>query len=421
MGIQLFTNNAASQLSGTLPAGGTTLVCSAGQGSRFPTPTGGDFFYLTIYTKDVYANEQEIEIVKVTARSSDTMTIVRDIEQITGEIAGFAYNGGSTTVYLEMRWTAGCVDNMVQTGEVSPVALSGAYADLSGTPTLGTSSALNVPASGNASSGEVVKGDDSRLTDARTPVAHTHTGDYEPADVTILKDVDIGVTVQAYDADLASWAGIAPAAKQDALVSGTSIKTINSVSLLGSGDIEVAGGGVSPDSIVELTSGTSWTCPAGVTKVRLSMVGGGGGGGKSGATTFAYCGGGGGGGVIAVFSVSPSTSYTYAIGGAGTGATVTGAGGAGGTSSFTANAITYNATGGAGGNNAVEIPPVGGTGSGTGAAVFTGVSGGSGGGTNSQSASGGASIFGKSGGYGTVSSYIGGAGLAGKIVLELYK
>jgi hypothetical protein len=36
----------------------------------------------------------------------------------------------------------------------------------------GTAAALNVPASGNAASGEVVKGSDTRLTDARTPSAH---------------------------------------------------------------------------------------------------------------------------------------------------------------------------------------------------------------------------------------------------------
>lgn len=48
---------------------------------------------------------------------------------------------------------------------------------------------------------------------------------------------DIGVTVQAYDADLTSWAGVATTAKQDTLVSGTNIKTINSTSLLGSGNI----------------------------------------------------------------------------------------------------------------------------------------------------------------------------------------
>lgn len=44
---------------------------------------------------------------------------------------------------------------------------SGSYNDLTDKPTLGTASALNVPASGDAATTEVVKGDDSRLTDAR--------------------------------------------------------------------------------------------------------------------------------------------------------------------------------------------------------------------------------------------------------------
>lgn len=49
----------------------------------------------------------------------------------------------------------------------------------------------------------------------------------------------IGTTVQAYDADLDAWALIAPSTKQNTLVSGTSIKTVNSTSLLGSGDVAV--------------------------------------------------------------------------------------------------------------------------------------------------------------------------------------
>lgn len=43
-----------------------------------------------------------------------------------------------------------------------------------GTLGLGTASTLNVPATGNAAAGEVVKGDDSRLSDARTPLTHSH-------------------------------------------------------------------------------------------------------------------------------------------------------------------------------------------------------------------------------------------------------
>ena len=40
---------------------------------------------------------------------------------------------------------------------------------------LGTAANKNVPTSGNAGSSEVVLGNDTRLSDARTPTAHTHT------------------------------------------------------------------------------------------------------------------------------------------------------------------------------------------------------------------------------------------------------
>lgn len=51
--------------------------------------------------------------------------------------------------------------------DLATVATSGAYSDLSGQPTLGTAAAKNVPASGDASTTEVVMGNDTRLTNAR--------------------------------------------------------------------------------------------------------------------------------------------------------------------------------------------------------------------------------------------------------------
>jgi len=78
--------------------------------------------------------------------------------------------GGSFTT----RYTTPALIRTFAQANLAAVALSGAYGDLSGTPTLGTAAALNVAASGNAAAGEVVKGNDTRLTDARTPTAHTH-------------------------------------------------------------------------------------------------------------------------------------------------------------------------------------------------------------------------------------------------------
>ncbi len=55
-----------------------------------------------------------------------------------------------------------------------------ALSDFTNDLLLGTAAYLNVPASGDASASEVVKGDDTRLTNARAPTAHTHVA----ADIT---------------------------------------------------------------------------------------------------------------------------------------------------------------------------------------------------------------------------------------------
>lgn len=73
MGKALFTNNASGTLASAITTtGATSLVLTAGQGALFPAPTGGDYFYATIV--DASNNK---EIVKVTANSSDTFTMVR--------------------------------------------------------------------------------------------------------------------------------------------------------------------------------------------------------------------------------------------------------------------------------------------------------------------------------------------------------
>jgi hypothetical protein len=69
--------------------------------------------------------------------------------------------------------------------------LSIASGDVSG---LGTAATRNVAASGDASSGEVVKGDDTRLTNARTPTTHNHTAS-QITDFNSAVDARIGSSV----------------------------------------------------------------------------------------------------------------------------------------------------------------------------------------------------------------------------------
>lgn len=122
MARQLFSNNAgsvfASTTTGALPQGGTALAVTPGQGSIFPTPTGGDYFLLTLYEKDGSGNENRMEIVKCTARTADTLTIVRNYEALNGVPPG-GYDYPSTNgavVYVQMRHTAGTQALGLQSG-----------------------------------------------------------------------------------------------------------------------------------------------------------------------------------------------------------------------------------------------------------------------------------------------------------------
>jgi hypothetical protein len=97
----------------------------------------------------------------------------------------------------------------------------------------------------------------------------------------------------------------------------------------------IAGSGVT-------ASATSWTCPIGVTTIRLLMVGGGGAGG------FDVGGGGGAGGLIyyASYAVTPGNIYNLSIG-AGASTTTSNVAGANG-SSTVFNGITAYGGGGSG-------------------------------------------------------------------------
>ena len=71
MGIKV-TNNAYGVLNASITNSSTTIVLNAGEGARFPTLSTGDYFYATLID-----TSNNLEIVKVTARSTDTMTVVR--------------------------------------------------------------------------------------------------------------------------------------------------------------------------------------------------------------------------------------------------------------------------------------------------------------------------------------------------------
>ena len=211
---QLFVNNASATINGSLSEGATTLVLLATAGAAFPSPTDGDYFLGTLYEKDLNGADTRIEVVKVTARTADTLTIERDFEGMSGSSGGYAYPSEvGKAVYFDLRWTAHAAMNVLQKtenlGDLPDVAtakvnlglnLVDNTSDLSKPVSTATQTALD----GKSNTGHVhtvanVTGLQATL-DGKSATTHNHTGTYEPINATILKSAAIGVTVQGYDA-----------------------------------------------------------------------------------------------------------------------------------------------------------------------------------------------------------------------------
>lgn len=102
-----------------------------------------------------------------------------------------------------------------------------------------------------------------------------------------------------------------------------------------------------------LISGVTYTTPANITTAtvfEITLVGGGAAGGGTPATVNTKGAGGGAGATCVIFltGLNPSTAYTIAIGGNGSGSS-NATGGNGGNTTISINAVTYTAGGGSGG------------------------------------------------------------------------
>lgn len=95
MTIYLYANNAKSSLLGNIGPTDAVITLPNSEGARFPNPTAGEAFKLTI--EDTSGN---IEIIDVTARTADTLTVVRGREGTTAR----SFSAGTS---VEARITAG--------------------------------------------------------------------------------------------------------------------------------------------------------------------------------------------------------------------------------------------------------------------------------------------------------------------------
>jgi hypothetical protein len=164
------------------------------------------------------------------------------------------------------------------------------------------------------------------------------------------------------------------AAKQATLVSATNIKTVNGNTLLGSGDLVISGSSAQTGTIIVLSTEfpMGFKTPANITTSTVFIIElvGAGGGGAGGLASNGHGSAGGGGGYVyeKITGLSPSTTYTCAIGTGGAGGAAVSNGTAGGSTTLTIGAATFTASGGGGGIATLgSAGGAGGTGTATGA------------------------------------------------------
>lgn len=105
-----FSNNASATLASSITNVATSIAVTAGQGALFPSLSAGEFFYATLVN-----SSNNLEIIKVTARSTDTLTVVRAQDGT----AARAYTAGDK---LELRPVAASFDTFVQTDNAQTIS-----------------------------------------------------------------------------------------------------------------------------------------------------------------------------------------------------------------------------------------------------------------------------------------------------------
>ena len=263
MGVKV-TNNAFGTLSTSINTSATTVVLDSGQGARFPTLGSGDFFFATLID-----TSNNLEIVKVTARSSDSMTVTRAQDNTTA----LAFAIGDR---FELRPTAALFEEIINSAELSN--------DTS--PQLGGNLDLN---SNNINDGTLLL-DSSRI---RVPNASSNPSSPNAGDMYYNTTEKV---IKHYDGT--DW-----------------LQMTNKFSAVGGAEASYSSGGVSYKSHTFTSSG-SFEVSSAAKSVDYLIVAGGGGG--HGSYQSPGGGGGGAGGMITGTATLAPGTYTITVGAGGT-------------------------------------------------------------------------------------------------------
>ena len=224
----VYTNNASTSLSSGIDSSTTSIT--VGSVADFPTLTGSDYYYATIAN----TTNTKIEIVKVTAASGTTLTVVRGQD----DTSATNFDSGDN---FQIRVTSATLDSATK----SDVDIGGGEID--GTP-IGANSAstgafTTVSATGNITVGGTVDGRDVATDGTKLDTIETN------ADVTDATNVDAAGAVMNSDTTTASMSFVVD---EDTMTSDSATKVPTQQSVKAYVDSQVQ----SKDALSEL-SGTS--------------------------------------------------------------------------------------------------------------------------------------------------------------------
>lgn len=146
---QLLKNNAFSTLSLSLTSASTSMTLV--DASAFPEPTGGDYFLATLIGFGSNGAENSWEIVRCTARASNTLTIVRAQEGTTAQ-------AWPAAAQVQMRLTAG---SMATKADLASPAFTGTVTGI-------TKAMVGLGSVDNTADSAKVVASAAKLTTART-------------------------------------------------------------------------------------------------------------------------------------------------------------------------------------------------------------------------------------------------------------
>jgi hypothetical protein len=343
---ELWSNNGTSTLASGIGTGATSISVASGQGARFPSIAGSDYFYATL------VEGTTIEIVKVTARATDTLTVTR--AQCGTSAATF-----TTAAKVENRLTKCGLEDLQTPAqsatfitETTSSALASEFALASlGTGLLKNTTTTGVPTiyGGTSCTNQFPRSLDASGAATCATVSLT-------ADITGTLGAGNGGTGNAF------FAVSGPASSTKTFTFPNSTTTVHTQ----------ADGYILTGIQIVQTGTTTYTATAGTRGILVECVGGGAGGGSAdGAASSAGAGGGGGSGSYARKWITTLASpYTVSVGAAANGgvAQANGAAGTNGNATTFGSPAVLTCNGGTGGSA-----------SGTAAATVLVVAGGAGG------------------------------------------